>query len=576
MNKIVIGLISLLWLVHINAQDYEDVSVSVGINHSFSSISNVFGGGVSFMDFDGDGWDDVTLATALNEEVRFYKNINGSSFTQVTFPGLSDIGQNKQVLWIDIENDGDKDFFVANHDQANRLFENLGNMTFQDITVASGLDLIEESTFGASFGDINNDGFLDLFIMNRNLFNQRNSIFYLNNGDKTFTNLTVSAGVDNIPVGPFCGTFIDYNKDGFLDFFIAEDKYYGNVLFENNGNETFTDMSAPSGFQHPLDAMSVAPGDFDNDDDIDIYVTNTPLEGNHFFGNNGDNTFDTIEIQTNLVVHGFCWGANFLDVENDGDLDLYISAQYTPDSINSSHLFLNNGIGSFNIADPIIPNDTCNSFSNAVGDYNHDGFPDIIVNNYDGTPSRLWKNTNNINNWLKIKLRGTESNIAGYGSKLEVYVNGEKQLRYMYANEGFICQNADHEIFGMGNVTNVDSIVVTWLSGIKDRITDIQANQEILIVEGDHPVGIDNANEIPFLLFTISGNDILKVQFAKAVTEPIELRVIRVNGQQLYAERIRNLNNSYLELDISSLPSGIYILELLINDQFYTEEFFRQ
>ena len=512
------------------------------------------------MDFDGDGWDDITLATEFGSEIHFYKNTNGV-FDRVNFSGLLNTSHNKQVVWVDIDNDGDKDFYVANHGQSNRLYENLGNMSFQDITVSSGLDLVEESTFGTSFGDIDNDGFLDMFVMNRHLTGQRNSILYRNNGNKTFTNITISAQVEDIPVGPFCGTFLDYNKDGYLDFFIAEDKYYGNVLFENNGNLTFSDMSEPSGFQHPLDAMCVTPGDFDNDDDIDIYVTNTPLEGNHFFGNNGDFTFDTIEIQTNLVVHGFCWGSNFLDVENDGDLDLYISASYTPDSINSSHLFINNGIGSFNIANPIIPNDTMQSYSNAVGDYNRDGYPDIAVNNYAGTPSRLWKNTHAGGNWLKIKLEGTESNRDGFGSKLEVYSGGRKQLRYTYANEGFICQNADHEIFGLGNQATVDSVVVTWLSGIQDRLYNIEGNQELLIVEGGHPVGLDQL-EYNTAYNVVSQLNSIEISSLHEQSKPVNITLFDLSGNSVYQQHVFVQQNEKIIIETDFIVPGIYLIQI--------------
>ena len=546
------------------SQDYEDVTDVVGIDHTYPfTFEGFFGGGVSFMDFNNDGWDDLTFATQKNEDIYFLENSNGT-FIPRTFSGLLNNCEAKQVLWIDFDNDGDKDFYITCQDAANRLYENNGNLEFTDITVEAGLDLISEHTFGASFGDVNNDGYLDLYVTNRWIIVQeRYSILYLNNGDKTFTDATVAAQITKTPPVAFTSTFIDYNKDGHLDIFTAMDKYYGNILFENNGNETFTDKSVESGFHHPLDAMCVTPGDFDNDDDIDIYVTNTPLEGNHFFRNNGDNTFDTIEIETGLVVHGFCWGSNFLDVENDGDLDLYISAQYTPDSINSSHLFINDGIGKFNISNPRMPNDTLNSFSNAVGDYDKNGFPDIAVNNYQDTPSRLWRNTNTNGNWLKIKLLGTVSNRDAFGSKIEVYSGGRKQLRYTYANEGFIAQNANHEIFGLGNETQVDSVIISWLSGIKDTLKNVAANQEILIIEGDHPVGIDDAYpEISKFQITVE-NERIRILSKHTASLKLSIQLFSIDGEIVYDINSIILPFEEFLLSTNTLPNGVYLLQLI-------------
>ena len=579
MRCLLLSLLVLLSNHLLIAQDYENVATLLGINHTFDD-NGTFGGGTSFVDFNNDGWDDISFASALGDSLYFYKNNGGVDFTRVYFTGLESMCQSKQITWIDIENDGDKDFFVSCHPQANHLFENLGNMNFQDITITGGLDSIAEYTFGNSWGDIDRDGDMDLVIFNRSSVDQRNIILYRNNGNRTFTDITRHAEVDSIPHGPFCGTFIDYNKDGWSDLYIAQDKYFGNNLFENNWNNIFTDASISSGLGHALDAMCVAPGDIDNDDDIDIFVTNTPLEGNHLFTNNGSGFFTETAAAAGVVVNGFDWGANFFDVENDGDLDLYVSGTYTMNDDANSHLFINNGLGSFSVSNPIMPNDEFQSYSNAVGDFNQDGFPDIAVNNYIGTLSSLWKNLNGENktggNWVKIKLQGVQSNIDGYGTKLEIYSNGNKQLRYTYCGEGFIAQNATHEIFGLGNDTAVDSLVVSWTSGNIDMIYDLAINQEHLIVEGAVATAIkDETLMVDHFQADLTGH----LQFSvlqKEVTS-FEVDVLMIDGRSMMHRTISNTNPGQLhQLNMSNTPPGVYIFSISSDGKVWSQSFIIQ
>jgi hypothetical protein len=400
-------------------------------------------------------------------------------------------------------------------------------------------------------------------------------VLYENLGNRTFTEITQSAGVENIPVGPFCGTFMDYNTDGWLDLYIAEDKYFGNVLFENDHDNTFTDVSEATGLGHALDAMCIAPGDYDNDGDIDIFVANTPLEGNHLFTNNGDGTYDDTAPAAGVVVNGFDWGGNFFDVENDGDLDLYISGIYTIGQTANSHLYINDGSGNFSVSSPIMPNDAYQSYSNAIGDFNRDGFPDIAVNNYDGTPSKLWKNLNGDNKtggtWIKIKLQGVQSNINGYGTKLEVYDNGQKQLRYTYCGEGFIAQNAAHEIFGMGGATLIDSIVVTWLSGVVDVLYNVTVNQEILVVEGAVPTGIAGYQSL-LAEFQSDGTGLIHFALARDAGTPIAAEVHMADGRLILHKTITgSFPGLQHELDLRAFPPGAYILTVVQEGRSHTE-----
>jgi hypothetical protein len=557
--------LSLLLSSQAVSQDYEDITNDVGIDHTFLD-NGTFGGGASFMDFNGDGWDDITFASHYGDSIYFYQNFNGIRFIRVQFAGIETTCQSKQVMWVDLDNDGDQDFFAACHGQPNHLYENTGNMNFREITMESGLDTIAEYTFGTSFGDIDNDGDLEIAIFNRALVNDRNIILYENLGNLQFAEITQSAGVDDIPVGPFCGTFMDYNTDGLVDLYIAQDKYFGNNLFENNGDKTFTDVSEETGLGHALDAMCIAPGDYDNDDDIDIYITNTPLEGNHMFTNNGDGTYSETAAGTPLVVHGYDWGANFLDVENDGDLDLYISGIYTNGSPNSSWLYRNHGGGILSPSVPGMPGDSYKSYSNATGDFNGDGYPDIIVNNFDETRSKLWKNLHGQNktggNWIKLRLQGTQSNINGYNTKLEVYAGGKKQLRYTYCGEGFIGQNAAHEIFGLGTAVVVDSVVVTWLSGIVNVLYGVSINQEILVVEGENTPTFSPEMIIPFSILHAGGSSTVFLNFQHGMDE-FDLHIYSADGKLMEKHILeRALAGRLIPVDMQHWPAGMYVFSI--------------
>ncbi|NOY46778.1 MAG: VCBS repeat-containing protein, partial [Chlorobi bacterium] len=188
---------------------FQDVATSVGVGVTYGT--GYLGGGVSFCDFDNDGWDDLTMASESGKTVKVYKNNNGSFVLVSTlFPELY---ETKQVIWVDYDNDGDKDFFAVSNTQQNVLYRNDGNNVFVNITMTSGLFTSNFLTFGASWGDFDNDGLLDIFISNRDdiSFNQRNYL-YKNNGDDTFTDVTSSSGIDLNNHVTFCSAFFDYDN----------------------------------------------------------------------------------------------------------------------------------------------------------------------------------------------------------------------------------------------------------------------------------------------------------------------------------------------------------------------------
>ncbi len=519
--------------------------------------NTLFGNGVSFFDYDNDGWDDLTVATADDDPVRFYKNINGN-FVEQTLNIANNNWRNKQVNWVDIDNDGDNDLFVTSDTSINRLYENLGNMILQDITSTSGLLNEVLVTYGASWGDYNNDGFLDVFLSNRDTTIP--NILYKNNGNNTFSLVNSESGLITTGTLSFCSAFIDYNKDGFQDIYVANDKVeYPNIMYKNNGDGTFTEVGFETGTDITIDAMSVTIGDYNSDSWLDIYVTNDVV-GNVLLKNNGNGTFSDETLSSNTAMNSVAWGSVFLDAENDGDLDIYVSAEHdgTVSGYLSSALFTNNN-DEYILENEAIPDDYAISYSNAIGDIDNDGYPEILVNNINHDNIFLWKNnSNNTNNWLKVKLEGTISNRNGVGSMIEISVNGEKQYRYTLIGEGYLSQNSASEIFGIGDATVIDYVKVNWLSGTEDIFYNVSPNQNLKIVEGSS-LSIEESNTSEIKLFPIPTTEILNIESSLPIEEVMVYNLLGEVNISAY------MNKNEISLDVTSLEPGIYFLRLSLN-----------
>ena len=175
---------------------FDNVATAVGANFAYGD--SMFGGGVSFVDFNGDGLDDLTFSTDETQNIHFLQN-NGGSFTKVTLIGINETSNRaKQVLWVDYDNDGDKDFFVTNLDGKNGLYQNDGNMVFTNVTTTSGLFTEDLTSYGATFGDIDNDGDLDIFITNREGTISQNRNYLYRNDNGLFVDITATAGINTI------------------------------------------------------------------------------------------------------------------------------------------------------------------------------------------------------------------------------------------------------------------------------------------------------------------------------------------------------------------------------------------
>ena len=519
----------------------------------------IFGGGISFFDFDNDGWDDLTISSDEGQPIRFYKNNNGQ-YVLVDL-GINETQENQTVQWVDFDNDGDYDFFSTSVHDDNRLYENDGQMQFTNITFEAGLQVLNNWSFGSSWGDYNNDGYLDLFLTTRRGPGSGHSNkLFRNNGDKTFTDVSVQAGILQDGFYTFCAAFFDFNKDGWQDIYTASDHSPVNHLYRNNGDGTFTEIGNASGTGVSIDAMSTTIDDADDDGYLDIYVTNTSA-GNAFFKNNANGTFTDIAPATGTLMNSWAWGAVFIDGSNKGSKDLYVSAMTdNPAEGLTSAYYYHDGMGNYSIPSGSgLYEDHAESFGNAIGDLNNDGYPDIAVLNQEPHDIFLYRNTTNQNNnWIKVKLQGVEANRQGIGSWIELSAGGEIQYNYTLCGEGYLGQNSAYEFFGIGDATAIDYIKVTWLSGNVDVIENPTINTQITIIEES---ALGNSDRDSLVSFSISPNPATDLVNISITSELIgsQLKIYSINGTLLKEMIIETTDSS---LHISDYTNGVYLMSL--------------
>jgi len=456
----------------------------MGINFS---ANNYYGNGLSMFDWDNDGFDDLVLLSN-GAPPLFYKNNNGF-YTEVIMEGINIEMDYQSVNWVDINNDGLPDISFHGREGTFLLYKNLGNNTFSDITLSAGTIVPMCDGAGHSWGDYNNDGFLDLYVCNfENPFGTSTIENYLfrNNGDFTFTDVTLEAGVGNGINMTFQSVWFDYDKDGWLDLYLINDRIaLQNYLYRNLGDGTFEDVSVQANVNAFIDAMSATVGDYNNDGWLDIYVTNGPF-GNILHRNNGDGTFTDVTGINNLGMFRFCWGAVWIDYDGDMLKDLYVGtlADFWP---GEHYLFLNRGAQFDRDLDSGVNTSNTNGFATSVGDVNNDGYPDLVVHN--GIPSRteIWVNEGRSYNYLKVRLQGTTTNRDGIGCWIEVYTPDTTQYHYTMAGEQYLAQNSQWKLFSTGRNEVIDSLKIRWQSGLVETYYSVPANQHIAFIEGQVP-----------------------------------------------------------------------------------------
>lgn len=456
------------------AQGFTEIASELGVDAGY--YSGEYGGGVSFVDFNLDGLDDLTYATGTGQNLHFYQN-NGNGFTELE-PLVINTSEVKQVLWIDFDNDGDLDLYTTAHN-GNKLYKQTGNLSFTDITSTCGFtDPGSGQSFCASWLDYDHDALPDLIVSFRIQHLIGKIILYHNLGNDQFEDVTNEAGLQDLGNSVLAMATLDYNNDGWEDIFVGQDYQAGCLLLKNNANGSFTNISVLSNTNIDNNTMTVTIGDYNGDGLMDIYLTDTG-EGNSLLRNLGSDYFVDEAIGESVIMYQFTWGAVFTDADNDMDVDLHVNRT------SGSTMFMNEPDGPFVMqnADQGFQTDYYYNVGMALGDYNNDGGADIAKNGSNGSPSSFWQNNNSGNNYITIDLHGIVSNTMAIGAVVDVYAGGQHQIRRVGCGEGFSSQNSYSQFFGLGSYTLIDDITVHWPNGITTSTVNVPVNQRIDLYE---------------------------------------------------------------------------------------------
>lgn len=365
-------------------------------------------------------------------------------------------------------------------------------VVFRDVARAAGVD-DKFSTMGASWGDYDQDGDLDLFVANRFPIEpdtRTPDSLFRNNGDGTFTNVANMHGLDDDNRKTFMGTWFDYDNNGTLDLDLAVD-FVADILLSNDGKGGFTDVSASAGISGPAHAMGLGVGDLNNDGCHDLISTNNTRRKDAEHGpstlyvNNCNGTFSNMTSSWGITGRDTVdWGVNFIDWDNDGDEDVSIvsGGMLKGGEKETNILYQNTGGKLVDVTSRVGALVDGAAFGSAWADYDNDGDLDWFIAN-SKKPSVLLENNSDGINFLKIRLLGDNDNRFAVGARVVLRSNGQTQIRTIQAGKGFASSEELETHFGLGSAESVDSLQVHWPDGKTTRLDNlnIKANQTIKI-----------------------------------------------------------------------------------------------
>ncbi len=538
---------------------FRDVSEAVGTMEQGGQ--NV---GISFCDYNKDNLEDfyVVCRTGPN---HFYENKGNGIFTEIAQEvGLNFQGNCRMAVWGDLNNDGFEDVYVGNMNEADVLYFNNGDGTFTDITQIAGIDN-DSRVFSANMSDVNQDGWLDIYISNSNSDN----VLYLNDGatNPSFTNYTRQAGLKDTRhcMGV---VFFDMDNDGDEDLYVTHDANIPNTLYQNDGTGHFTEMAQSAGVDYRGFGMGVDAGDLDNDGDFDLYVTN--LYANVLYINNGDGTFENFTDISDVGDVGMGWGASIFDFDNDGLNDIYVgndSYFYPLPNL----LYENKGNYKFFSMDTAaVVSSMQATYGVATGDLNNDGTQDLALANLGSRDNaQIFKNELDARFWIGFQLEGVESNRSAIGTRIEIVDNrGILHVDQVTAGNGYAGQNSKRIHFGFGNVGAIQSVRISWPSGLVQEMDGLDLRQYYSVLEGQTPTILEFgmttstseffANDFDISVFPNPTSRFLQVTLPTDLPSAVSVRMVNTVGQVVYHQA--NIKGEQLEIDLDGLNGSFEVI----------------
>ena len=495
---------------------------------------------VNWADIDGDGDEDllITNGPELGESNFLFRNDAGTFVQITTGPVANDGAPSDGGTFGDLDNDGDVDLFVGNWWEWNdMLYVNDGSGAFTEIS-GSPVVLDTNGTETGSWGDYDNDGYLDLYAtMSAVPLNNR---LYHNNGDGTFT--LISTGVQSTDAHVSrCVNWTDTDVDGDLDLFVTNESNQSEDLYVNDGAGGFTALTGSPLTGAISHTMSSSWGDYDNDGDLDVFLANWN-NNNKLFRNDGGNVFEEVLGQPMSTDANCSFSSNWVDVDNDADLDLFVTNAYCPAPL-FNYLYLNDGTGNFvrQLTD-VVATDTIASYGQAFADTDGDGDLDLVVANVEYGGNNYYLNSGNSNHYFRIRCVGTISNTSAIGTKLYLTanINGQSvtQMREITAQGGYCSQNELTAHFGLAGTDSLELIKILWPSGLEEVYINQPVDVQLTAIEGEGIYsGIEPALAVdPSAWLTVFGNGngtVIEGQLTRVGNEPIVLTFHDITGKEL-------------------------------------------
>ena len=495
-------------------------------------LVETMGSGGALFDFDNDDDLDLYLVQGNSLSVptepppknRLYRNDSGIFVDITESANVGDTGYGLGAVAADYDGDGNRDLYITNLGK-NVLYRNNGDGTFTDVTQQAQVDcpLLSAS---AAFADIDRDGDLDLYVCNYveyaletdipcyykntlriycgpNEYHGIADVLYRNNGDGTFTDITKSAGIYEPTTRGLGVVFTDVNNDGWVDIYVANDMS-PNTLFMNQGDGTFREEGVLRGVAFNGDgiangSMGIDAGDYDNDGDIDLWVSNFSLEANCLMQNDGSGYFEDVTFDTNLADPSFYslgFGTRFVDFDNDGWLDLLVGNGHIWDNVKQIdakmsyaqpvQLFHNQGGTPQNhtgfaeiTAEAGLDKTHYVVRGMLFGDIDTDGDVDVVLCQSNRPTVILSNEVGNANAWLMVKLVGTDGNTDAIGAQVQLKAGGMTFLREVICGASYLSGNDLRICFGLGDATRVDNLQIRWHNGSTQKLEELPIRQSI-------------------------------------------------------------------------------------------------
>ncbi|MDN3642058.1 CRTAC1 family protein [Lutimonas halocynthiae] len=514
-----------------NEEYFQEIAADIGLDfvHSIGAaeMENIIesvGGGAAFLDFDQDGFMDIytcsgtwvegfskTKPPVSDHYNRLYRNLTDGTFQEVSIKaGVAGPWYSMGITVGDVNNDGYPDIYLSNYGD-NTLYLNKGDGTFEDITEQAGVGGGTNCSVGAVWLDFDNDGLLDLYVGNYLnydpdysyyyapdgfpgplAYDSQKDILYKNLGNNKFEDVTTPMGIIDIDGRAMGVGAADYDDDGFVDIYVAND-HTANFLWHNDGGKGFTDMGTLSGtgFSQAGEAtvsMSVDFADYNHDELLDIFISDDNYCSLYENIGNGvfkDNSYASgISMASGQFVG---WSSSFLDYDNDGNPDIFkANGELKHLYGQEDQMFKNVGEGKFNdtsldlsayFREEHVGRGAC------IGDYDNDGDLDIYIVNLNGSGKFLRNNKGNASNWIILDLAGTKSNRDAIGCRIKIVSDSAVQTSQKKSTTGYLSQNDSRIHFGLGESNIVDQIEIRWPSGTHQVLKQVPSNQILKITE---------------------------------------------------------------------------------------------